>query len=60
MNYDIRNTKRQDSERINAIQDHEIRYWSNALGCPQPKLREAITNVGPLVKDVKKWLKEGK
>ena len=60
MNYDVRNTKRQDSERINAIQDHEIQYWSNALGCAPQKLREAITAVGPLVKDVKKWLKEGK
>ncbi len=60
MNYDVRNTSRQDSERINAIQDHEIQYWSNALGCTPEKLRLAITAVGPLVKDVKKWLKEVK
>jgi hypothetical protein len=59
MNYDIRNS-RHDNERINAIQDHEIRYWSNLLACEPEKLRRAIIAVGPLVKDVKKWLKEVK
>ena len=60
MNYDVRNTNRQDTERINAIKDHEIKYWSNALSCTPQKLRDAITAVGPMVKDVKKWLKDGK
>jgi Protein of unknown function (DUF3606) len=60
MNYDVRNNKRQDNERINAVQDQEIRYWSNALGFAPDKLRKAITEVGPLVKDVKKWLAEAK
>ncbi|MBC7828263.1 MAG: DUF3606 domain-containing protein [Chitinophagaceae bacterium] len=60
MNYDVRNSGRYDNERINAIQDHEIRYWSNALGCTPEKLRRAVTAVGPLVKDVRKWLAETK
>jgi hypothetical protein len=60
MNFAVRDNKRQDTKRINAMLDQEIRYWSNSLSCKPEKLRQAIATVGPLIKDIKKWLAENK
>ena len=36
----------QDRARINVNEDHEIRYWTQALGVTEEELREAVAAVG--------------
>ncbi len=45
-----------DEDRISIHQTHEINYWTKQLKSNPEKLKRAIAEVGPLVKDVKKWL----
>ncbi|HLA53589.1 MAG TPA: DUF3606 domain-containing protein [Flavitalea sp.] len=54
---DLSNTGKQDDIRINVNQPWELRDWSQKLGCTEAKLKEAVKAVGPMVKDVKVWLK---
>jgi len=37
-----RKTGKQDDERINANQDHELSYWSEKLGVSRDKPRETV------------------
>jgi hypothetical protein len=53
---DLKNTGKADDIRINIHQDHEVSYWSKELGVTPEKLKAAVAAVGPMVKDVKKWL----
>jgi hypothetical protein len=53
---DLKKTGRQDDERINVEQDHELTYWSEKLGVSRDKLREAVAKAGPLVKNVERQL----
>ena len=46
-----------DDQRINIHPDHEITYWSNQLGVTKERLMLAISKVGPMVADVKVWLR---
>ena len=43
---DTTNRGAQDRARININEDHEIRYWTKALGVSEEKLREAVAAVG--------------
>ncbi|MDM0022322.1 DUF3606 domain-containing protein [Variovorax saccharolyticus] len=43
---DTSNRGAQDRARINVNEDHEIRYWTQALGVTQAQLREAVAAVG--------------
>ena len=43
---DTTNRGAQDRARINVNEDHEIRYWTNALGVSEEKLRQAVAAVG--------------
>jgi len=54
---DLSNTGKQDDIRINVNQSWELRDWAKKLGCTEAKLKEAVGAVGPLVKNVKAWLK---
>jgi len=45
-----------DRIRISVKQYHERRYWVGALGVSEKRLREAVKEVGPMVKDVKAFL----
>ena len=45
-----------DDTRINVGQTHEINYWTKQLNTSPDKLKKAVEAVGPMVKDVKKWL----
>ena len=36
----------QDRARINVNEDHEVRYWTQALKVSEEKLREAVAAVG--------------
>lgn len=47
-------TGKADDIRINVNQDYELRDWSRELGVTPEKLKQIVTKVGPMVKDVKK------
>jgi hypothetical protein len=53
---DLKQTGRQDDQRINVEQDHELSYWSKELGVSREQLRQAVQTAGPLVKDVRQHL----
>ena len=36
----------QDRARVNVNEEHEVRYWTKALGVSEEKLREAEAAVG--------------
>lgn len=52
-------TGQQDRERINVNQEHEVAYWTKALGVTKERLREAVDKAGPLAKDVRAYLSKG-
>lgn len=53
---DLKQTGRQDDERINVEQDHELGYWSEKLGVSREQLRRAVQSTGPMVKDIRRYL----
>ena len=42
----------QDRQRINMNQEHEVRYWSEKLGCTADELRKIVDEVGPMAEAV--------
>lgn len=50
----------EDPTKININQKWEIEYWCDRFHCSERMLREAVRAVGPMVKDVKEWLKQHK
>ena len=53
---DLTKTGRADDARINIHEDWELRYWSQTLGVTPDRLKEAVRAVGPMVRDVKRYL----
>ena len=53
---DLKQTGRQDDQRINLDQDHEVNYWSTELGVSREELRRAVEQAGPIVKNVRQHL----
>lgn len=53
---DLKQTGRQDDQRINLDQDHEVNYWSKELGVSREELRRAVEQAGPMVKNVRQHL----
>lgn len=53
---DLKKTGRQDDERINVEQEHELGYWAEKLGVSREQLRKAVQAAGPVVKDVQRHL----
>lgn len=47
-----------DAARINVHEDHEVAYWTKALGCNAEELREAVKQVGVMAADVRAYLKK--
>jgi hypothetical protein len=47
---------RLDRQQINIEEEYELRNWSERFGLSQETIREAVIQVGPLVKDVRKAL----
>jgi len=45
-----------DRDRINVQEDYELRQWAEHFKVSPGKVREAVRSVGPMVKDVKKYL----
>ena len=54
---DPSNRGRQDRDRINVEQEHELRYWSSRFGVSQEELRKAVAEVGPMAKAVEQRLR---
>lgn len=46
----------EDPNKINVNQSWELNYWSTELGVSKEMLRIAVSAVGPLVLDVKRYL----
>lgn len=47
-----------DKTRINISQRWEIDYWVKELSTTETKLRRAVKVVGPMIVDVKRWLRD--
>lgn len=45
-----------DRSRINVHEPYELRDWSKKFGVTPEELRDAVRAVGPMVKDVAKYL----
>lgn len=46
----------QDRSRINLSEDYEVRYWTNALGVSEARLRELVDRVGSSANAVREAL----
>jgi Protein of unknown function (DUF3606) len=53
---DPKKTGKQDDERINVEQEHELGYWAEKLGVSREQLRRAVQAAGPMVKDIRRHL----
>lgn len=49
-----------DSKRISIQEDHEVRYWTEALGVSREELEEAVRRVGNSADDVREHIKGGR
>jgi hypothetical protein len=56
---DTRNRSHQDQLRINVDEPHEVRYWTQRLGCTEDELRKAVARAGTVAKDVRTALGRG-
>jgi Protein of unknown function (DUF3606) len=48
----------QDRSRISLTQDHEVRYWTHALGVSADELSKAVQAAGPGADAVRSQLRE--
>ncbi|HUR10104.1 MAG TPA: DUF3606 domain-containing protein [Flavitalea sp.] len=55
---DLDKTGKGDSARININQPHELTYWAKTLGISEQLLRNAVLATGPVVENVKAYLKK--
>jgi hypothetical protein len=49
-----------DRTRINTSQEHEVRYWSQELGCSADELRAAVQAAGNQVEKVRAFVQQRK
>lgn len=49
-------TRPQDSSRINVNEEHEVKYWTKALGVTEEELSKAVEKAGTSAEAVKKLL----
>jgi hypothetical protein len=54
---DLKQIGRQDDQRINIEQDHELTYWSEKFGVSRDQLRQAVAKVGPTRTAVERQLR---
>ncbi len=47
-----------DAARVNVHESWEVEYWTKKFGCTKSQLEAAVKKVGPMVKDVEKYLKK--
>jgi hypothetical protein len=56
MSDDMKNRGSQDRSRIAMGEEHEVRYWTEALGVSREKLQQAVDKVGNSAEAVRKEL----
>lgn len=56
MSDDLNKRGAQDRQRVNINEEHEVRYWTDALNVTPEQLRKAVKEVGPMADDVRNWL----
>ncbi len=49
-------TGQPDRDRINVREAYEVTYWTNRFDVSPEQLANAVANVGPMVKDVARYL----
>jgi Protein of unknown function (DUF3606) len=53
---DLKNRGAQDRARISLSEDHEVRYWTKALGVTKEQLTAAVHKVGNSAEAVRREL----
>ncbi|WP_162570472.1 DUF3606 domain-containing protein [Variovorax sp. SRS16] len=53
---DLSNRGGQDRSRINVNEEHEVRYWTEALGVDEETLRKAVAEAGTSAEAVRTFL----
>ena len=54
----LRIRKPQDPQKINVNQQWELAYWTSVFGVTEAQLKAAVTAVGSMVSDVRRYLKK--
>ena len=57
MSDDLSNRGPQDRSRISLTEDHEVDYWTKAIGVSREALIKAVNAVGPSAEAVRNYLK---
>lgn len=58
MSDDLQKRGPPDRNRVDVSEDHELRYWSQKFGVSADELKAAVGEVGPMVADVERRLKQ--
>jgi len=53
---DLKDRGAQDRARINLNEEHEVRYWTEALNVSEAQLRTAVSAVGLSAEAVRRFL----
>ena len=53
---DLKNRGAQDRARISMTEEHEVRYWTHALGVSKEQLAAAVAKVGNSAQAVRREL----
>ena len=56
MSDDLSKRGASDRSRINIHEEHEVRYWTQKLGCTRAQLEQAVKSVGVMASDVEAYL----
>ena len=59
MPQNTRHRSHPDQLRIYVEEPHDVRYWTQRLGCSEQQLREAVAKAGAMAKDVRTILGRG-
>ena len=57
MSDNLQKAGQQDRSRINVHEEHEVRYWTEALGVSREQLEKAVADVGVSANAVREHLK---
>jgi len=57
MSDNLQKAGQQDRSRINVHEEHEVRYWTEALGVSREALEKAVAAVGVSADKVREHLK---
>jgi len=57
MTDDLSKRGKQDRDRINVNEPHELRHWAKKFGCTEDELRDAVKRAGPMADDVQRAIR---